>query len=83
MWNHGCVSRVSHTMENSSAMRVSIANASPLMRADFALLLRQPPDQDRDEDDVVDAEDDLERGQRDEGEPRLRVGEQLHHGHGR
>ena len=28
------MSRVSHTMENSSAMRVSIASARPVMRAD-------------------------------------------------
>ena len=32
--NQGFVSRVSQTMENSSAMRVSIANARPVMRAD-------------------------------------------------
>ena len=31
--NQGLVSRVSHTMENSSAMRVSIASARPVMRA--------------------------------------------------
>src|SRR6187551_3516170 len=30
----GLVSRVSHTMENSSAMRVSMASARPVMRAD-------------------------------------------------
>ena len=35
MENHGFVSRVSHTMENSNATRVSMANASPLMHADL------------------------------------------------
>jgi len=39
-------------------------------RARGALPLgRQPPDQDREEDQVVDAEDDLERGERQEREP--------------
>jgi hypothetical protein len=32
--NQGLVRRVSHTMENSSAIRVSIAIARPAMRAD-------------------------------------------------
>jgi hypothetical protein len=33
--NQGCVSRISQTIENSSAMRVSIASARPMMRALF------------------------------------------------
>src|SRR5262245_7980802 len=44
-----------------------------------ALLRRQPPDENRDEDDVVDAENDLEQRQRDECDPGLWVGEQLEH----
>ena len=39
---------------------------------------RQLPGQDRDEDDVVDAEDDLEERQRREGDPDLRVGQPVH-----
>ena len=39
------------------------------------LIRRQLSGQDRDEDDVVDAQDDLERGQREQGDPRVRVGE--------
>ena len=46
---------------------------------EFAPLLRQLVDQDRDEDDVVDAEHELERGERREGDPGLRVGEQFEH----
>ena len=45
----------------------------------LAPLRRQPAHQDGDEDDVVDAEHDLERRQRDERYPRLRIGQQLHH----
>ena len=40
---------------------------------------RQPPDQDRDEDDVVDAEDDLQRRQRQECDPGARLGQQRQH----
>ena len=47
-----------------------------------ALTGRQPGDQDRDEDDVVDAEDDLEHGQREEGDPRLGIAEQGDEVHG-
>src|SRR5581483_5633630 len=35
MKNQGLVSRVSHTIENSSSTRVTIANASPLTRAEL------------------------------------------------
>ena len=41
-------------------------------------VLRQPADQDRDKDEIVDAEHDLERGQRHETGPELRVGQPLH-----
>ena len=43
------------------------------------LLGRQLVDQDRDEDDVVDAQHQLERGQRQEGDPGLRVGQEFEH----
>jgi hypothetical protein len=42
-------------------------------------LLRQTPRQDRDEDDVVDAEDDLERGQGRQRDPRLETGDPFEH----
>ena len=42
------------------------------------LLGRQLAGEDRDEDDVVDAEHDLEGGQREEADPGLRVGEPVH-----
>lgn len=42
-----------------------------------ALLGRQPADQDRNEDDVVDAENDLERRQHREGDPDVRVEKQF------
>ena len=44
----------------------------------FLLLLRQLSGEDRDEDDVVDAENDLEHRQRDEADPDLWVGEPFH-----
>ena len=39
---------------------------------------RQAPDQDRDEDDVVDAEDDFQGGQGQERDPDFRTGEPFH-----
>ena len=62
--NSGSVSRIIQRCESSSAMRISIASRRsepPRLRL---LRLRQPAGQDRDEDDVVDAEDDLQRRQR-------------------
>ena len=41
---------------------------------------RQPADQERDENDVVDAENDLERREDNEREPSLRIGEKPQHG---
>ena len=46
----------------------------------LAPLRRQAPDEDRDEDQVVDAENDLERRQRQESDPGLRVREKFDHG---
>ena len=40
---------------------------------------RQPADQDRDEDDVVDAEHDLECGQRGQGDPGVGIGDPVEH----
>ena len=55
--------RVSQTMENSSAMRVNIATPKAQHPRPAALRFGQAPDKNRDEDDVVDAENDLERRQ--------------------
>ena len=59
-------------------MRVSIAKPEPDEARAAALRPRQTVDQDGEEDDVVDAEDDLEHRQRQEGQPGLRIGEQFH-----
>ena len=56
-----------------------MARPRPSTRRAVALCFRQPADQDGDEDDVVDAEDDLQHGQRDQGQPGLRVGHPFHH----
>src|SRR5687767_9154001 len=42
------------------------------------LILRQPPDKNRNENDVVDPENDLERGQRRKRQPDLRIRQNLH-----
>ena len=47
------------------------------------LVLGQPAGQDRDEDDVVDAQDDLERRERGEGDPGVGVGDPVEHGRAR
>src|SRR5262249_47515156 len=44
----------------------------------FALIRRQLAGEDRDEDDVVDAENDLEHRKRDKADPRLRVRQPFH-----
>ena len=60
------------------------ADAHPHRRDDadpadeVALTLGQLARDDRDEDDVVDAQDDLEGGQRQQGDPGLGVGQDLH-----
>ena len=64
---------------SSRPMRMNIARNRPIVRAVPAALGGQLVDQDRDEDDVVDAEHELERGQRQQGDPGLRVGQQFDH----
>jgi hypothetical protein len=54
--------------------------AQPEYSRAVALMHGQLGHHDRDEHDVVDAEDDLERGQRDQCSPYLGIGEQLEHG---
>ena len=74
----GVVSLTIQASENSSRTRVTIAPSSPSRRARRAAGRRQLSRQDRDEDDVVDAEDDFEERERREGNPDLRVGHPVH-----
>jgi hypothetical protein len=60
-------------------MRMNIAMNRPRPAREFALVQRQLVDQDRDEDDVVDAQHQLQRGQGGEGDPDLGIGEQFDH----
>ena len=59
-------------------MRMPIARLRPISRARSRWLGGQALDEDRDEDDVVDAEHDLEQGQRRQGDPGLGVRQQFH-----
>ena len=60
-------------------MRMNMARNSPMRRASLALPQRQLVHQDRNENDIVDAEHELERGQSQEGDPRLRIAQQFDH----
>ena len=64
----GSVSLMIHDSENSSMMRVNMASVRPTVAA-RPLPLRQLAGEDRDENDVVDAEDDFERGEGEERDP--------------
>jgi hypothetical protein len=59
-------------------MRMNMARNRPMRRASSRRSGGQPVDQDRDEDDVVDAQHQLERGEGDERDPGLRIEQQLH-----
>ena len=65
----GSVRPMSQVSENSSAIRPSSASARPIWRAAALLMLGQPAGDDRQEDQVVDAEHDLQRGQRQQAGP--------------
>jgi hypothetical protein len=52
--------------------------AQPQLAGLVALLGRQAADQDRDEDDVVDAQDDFQGGEHREGDPDVRVEKDVH-----
>jgi len=66
------------TVADAEADEASPAEAQADASRHLAPLRRQPVDQDRDEDDVVDAEHQLERRQHQERDPGLRIEEQLH-----
>ena len=55
------------------------ASESPSRRAQWLLVRGQAPDQDGQEHDIVDAEDDLHRRQRDEGDEAVRGQEGTEH----
>ena len=58
--NSGAVSRMIQASDSSSRMRMIMASARPDHPALLALLFGQLAGQDGDEDDVVDAQNDLE-----------------------
>ena len=64
---------------NSSRMRKTSASDRPRRRACVGLRLGQARHQDGDEHDIVDAEHDLERAQRDERGPGMRIGQKIEH----
>ena len=76
--NSVACSRMIHVNSSSSRMRVPIAKPRPSSARALALRLGQAPDENADEDDVVDAENDLEQRQRGERDPRLGGSEPLH-----
>ena len=77
----GAVSPITQVIDSSSAMRMNIASDSPTLRARSRSSGAQLSGQDRDEDDVVDAEDDLEDRQGQEGDPALGARHPVeHHG---
>ena len=78
MVNNGSVRRMTHASESSSSTRVR-HRAEETKAAGARLLVGgQLTRQDRDEDDVVDAQDDFQERQGCERNPDLRVGKPLH-----
>ena len=69
----------SEVSANNSAMRKTSASPEPDPPRDLAAAGIETPDQDRDEDDVVDAEHDLERGEACERGPGVEVGQEVEH----
>ena len=77
--NRGATSPTIQASTSSSPMRMNIAMNRPMRRAHLALRRRQLVDQDGDEDDVVDAQHQLQRGERGQRDPGLRRSEQFQH----
>src|SRR5438876_11934503 len=75
--NSGRVSRMMPVRESSSKMRVTMASVRPDTGARL-IAGGQLTGQDRDENDVVDAEDDLEHRQREQRDPGFGRGEPGH-----
>jgi hypothetical protein len=76
--NSGAVSRIIQVRVNSRTMRNTNASARPIWRARLACA-RQARDHDRNEDDVVDAENDLEHAERDQRRPGIGIKQQIDH----
>ena len=76
--NSGCVRRMIQLSVSSSPMRMNIARNSPIRRALPCCSGGSLPGEDREEDDVVDPEDDLHRRQRQQRDEVLE-GQQLFH----
>ena len=74
----GAVSRMIHAIDSSSTMRITIAASRPVRRACGLLRRRQLARQNRDEDDVVDAENDFEKRQRDQREQTVGGQKRIH-----
>ena len=74
-----CVRPISHTSRLSSSIRNTSASASPICRARFACACGIPRDDDRQKNDVVDAEHDFQRGQGQQRRPCFRAGQQSDH----
>ncbi len=76
--NNSADSPITQVIDSSSRMRVIIASDRPMVRPRAPLLRRQPADQDGNENDVVDAEDDLQSRQRQKRQPHLGIGQEFH-----
>ena len=70
--NSGAVRPITQVIDSSRRIRMNIASDRPSLPRPLAVCRRQLARQDRDEDDVVDAEDDLEHRQRHRGRSSLR-----------
>ena len=72
------MSRMIHAIDISSAIRMTIAASRPVRRARGCVLAGQLARENRDEDDVVDAEHDLEERERDEREEAVGCEKRVH-----
>ena len=77
--NSGAVSFIRKVRPNSMTTRKISARPSPIWRARLRLLRIAARHQDGDEDDVVDAEHDLEHRQGDESGPGVGIEKQFEH----
>ena len=77
--NSGAVSRIIQVRVNSSTMRKTKASARPIWRARLACSAGSRETMHRDEDDVVDAENDLEHAERDQRRPGIGIKQKVDH----
>ena len=76
--NSGSVRPMTQAMARISTRRGTSAMMMPSRCAVCALLLRQLADEHGDEHQIVDAEDDFERGQRQQAEPDIGIQQPVH-----